>query len=338
MWERAASWRFVVSAFAVVAAFALLCATAGAAAKTEVQPAEERIDLTLEHKRPGSRPDTGEGTHVLSLFVYPLRGVAVATTASNNYDIENNTSVSYAEQIPKGPFDGHLDLHFKGLGSFDGYFDPRKDSPERRPTGCLGPPPTFQIGQFVGRVRFHGGGYARWSLSRALMLLSRSPRLQCRRGAAKRERKPKTLLDYVNRGPGSFSGWRYSLYARVREPHRFTELEFFRYEAERPLVHFDAATFEYLPNEIAVGRFINRAVRGGAHFEASHGGYHPETATLRPPEPYSGVGAYNRSTHRLTGALAVQFPGLRLRLGGTHTVANLVDEARLPEKKATENQ
>jgi hypothetical protein len=337
MWRRASRLVMVV-AIVSVAALATLCPTAGAAAKTEVQPAEEQIELVVEHKRPGSRPDNGEGTHVLFVSVYPLRGVAVATTQSNNYDFVNNTSVSYAEQIPKGSFDEYLDLHFRDLGSFVGYFDPREDSPGRRPKGCLGPRPSFQRGHFVGRVRFHGGGYARWWSPRAQMFLSRSPRLRCRKGAAKRERKPKTLLDYVNHGPGSFSGWRYSLYAEVREPHRFTGLEFFRYEADRPTVDFDASTFEYLSNEIAAGRFVNRAVRGGAHFEASHGGYHPENAVLRPPAPFSGVGVYSRATHRLTGALAVRFPGLRLRLGSAHMVADLVDENGLPEKKPSENE
>jgi len=42
-------------------------------------------------------------------------------------------------------------------------------------------------------------------------------------------------------------------------------------------------------------------------------------------------------THRLTGSLVVGFPGLKLRLGGAHTVANLLDEAGLPEKSPHES-
>ena len=73
----------------------------GAAAKTEVRPAEETLTVILQHKRSGSLSYVGEGTHVLYLEVYPLRGIAVARTESNNYEIENNDSVAYAEQTEK---------------------------------------------------------------------------------------------------------------------------------------------------------------------------------------------------------------------------------------------
>jgi hypothetical protein len=311
--------------------------TAASAAKTEVQPAEEHLNLILEHKLPGRLPDVLEGTHVLTLDVYPLRGIAVARSASNNDDIENNDSVAYVERIPKGPFDGHLNLHFKGLGSFVGEFVTRQTSAERGPKGCAGPRGSSQIGRLDGSIEFHGAGYRRWAAPHALAFLRRSPRLHCRPGAAERERRPKNLFGYVTGSLGSFSGWRYSLRARLRRPRRFTQLAVFRYERERPVVNFDAATFEWLPGGIAAGRFVNRSVPGGARLEASRGGYHPERATLRPPKPYSGVGIYSRATHRITGSLAVRFPGLKLRLGGSHTVANLVDEAGLPEKSSNES-
>jgi hypothetical protein len=297
------------------------------AAKSEVQPAEERLDLVLDHQRPGSLSSTGVGTHVLSLLVYPLRGIAVARTESNDYDVENNTSVAYVEQIPKGPFDGYLDLHFKGLGRFVGEFDVRETSAEHVPKGCAGPRGISQTGVLEGSIEFHGGGYRRWSASHAPAFLSRSPRFHCRPGAAKRERRPKNIFGYVGGGPGSFSGWRYSLRAHIRRPRRLTELAVFEYERKRPVVNFDAGTFEWLPGGIAAGRFVNRSVPGGGHLEVIHGGYHPEHATLRPPGPFSGVGTYARATHRLTGTFSIGFPGLKLRFGGVHTVANLIDEA-----------
>jgi hypothetical protein len=122
----------VKASLALVAFLALASLAASpsgaSAAKSEIQPAEEHFGLILEHKRPGSRPDLLEGTHVLFLNVYPLRGIAVASTASNNYDIENNESVVYVEPIPKGMFDGHLDLHFKGLGDSSVISSRRKPS------------------------------------------------------------------------------------------------------------------------------------------------------------------------------------------------------------------
>jgi hypothetical protein len=307
------------------------------AAGTEIQPAEESLEVILEHKRPGSLPDLLVGTHVLSLAVYPLRGIAVARTASNNYDIENHTSVKYAERIPKAPFDGHLDLRFKGLGRFVGDFVARETSQDDPPKGCAGPAGTSQIGDLDGSIVFRAGGYAKWSASHAFAFFDRTPRLHCRHGAAKHDRRPKSLFGYVSDGPGSFNHWRYALRARLRRPHRFTELAVFRYESKRPVVNFDAGTYEWLPGEIATGRFVNRSVPGGAHLEVSRGGYHPEHATLRPPQPYSGVGIYTRATHRLTGSLVVGFPGLKLRLGGVDTVANLLDEAGLPEKSPHES-
>lgn len=324
---------------AVLAAVALPSArpSGATAAKTEVQPAEEKLGLILERKRPGSRADVLEGIHVLSLQVYPLRGVAVASTASNDYDIENNTSVTYVEQIPKGQFDGHLDLHFKGLGTFVGDFVAWESSTDQARKGCTGPAGISQVGDLEGSIEFRGGGYAEWSTSRAVAFFDRSPRLHCKHGAAHRQPRPKNLFGYIGGGPGSFNGWRYALRAHLERPHRLTELAVFRYERGRPVVNFDAGTYEWLPGGIATGRFVNRSVRGGAHLEASHGGYHPEHPTLRPPSPYSGVGIYTRTTHRLTGSLAVQFPGLKLRLGGPHTVANLTDEAGLPEKSPDES-
>jgi hypothetical protein len=298
----------------------------GAAAKTEVRPAEETLTVILQHKRSGSLSYVGEGTHVLYLEVYPLRGIAVARTESNNYEFENNESVAYAEQIPKGPFDGYLDLHFKGLGTFAGEFVPRETNLERKVKGCDGPRRVSQTGDLEGSIEFHGGGFRKWTASRALSFLNRSPRLDCRPGAAKRERKPKDLFGYVEGAPGSFSGWRYSLRARLRRSDRLTEIAIFGYERKRPAINFDAGTFEWLPGGIATGRFVNRSVRGGAHLEVSQGGYHPDHATLRPPSPFSGVGTYERATHRLTGNFSIGFPGLKLRFGSGVTVAELLDE------------
>jgi hypothetical protein len=295
------------------------------ASKTEVQPAEENFGLILQHRRPGSLPDV-EGTHVLSLEVYPSRGIAVARAASNNYDIENNDSVAYAEVIPKGPFDGYLNLHFKGLGSFVGQFVVRKSSAERKKKGCAGPRAISEVGDFEGSIEFHGGGFRKWATSDALAFLHRSPRIHCRPGAADRERRPKSLFGYVGGAPGSFNGWRYSLRARLRRSDRLTELAIFGYAPNRPAVNFDAGTFEWMPGAIATGRFVNRSVRTGAHLEVSQGGYHPDHATLRPPSPFSGVGTYKRATHRLTGTFSIGFPGLKLRFGSADTEAELIDE------------
>lgn len=323
---------------AVLATFTLVAAVPGhaRAAKTEIQPAEEKLGLIVEDQRPGSRADVLEGTHVLSLRIYPLRGVAVVSTLSNDYDIENNTSVTYVERIPKGTFDGHLDLDFQGLGSFVGDFVAKESFKDKVPKGCTGPAGTSQVGDLTGSIEFRGGGYAKWSTSHAVAFFDRSPRRQCKHGAAHRQPRPKTLFGYIGGGPGSFNGWRYALRANLKQPHRLTELRVFRYEGGRPVVNFDAGTYEWLPGGIATGRFVNRSVRGGAHLEASHGGYRPAHAILRPPRPYSGVGIYTLATHRLTGSFAVQFPGLKLRLGGPHTVADLTDEAGLPEKSPDE--
>ncbi len=321
----------------LTAAVLALAPTGASAAVAEVQPAEETLEVILVHNRAGSRPDLFLGTHALTLGIFPLRGIAVVTTASNNYDIENNTSVTYAERIPAGPFDGHLDLHFKGLGSFVGDFVPSKPVERRSQKGYTGPRSTSQLGELRGTIDFHGAGYSKWTASHAVAFLSSTPRLRCRHGAAKRGRRPKSLFGYVSGGHGSFSGWRYALRARLRRPHRITELAAFGYERERrPIVNFDAATYEYLPGGIAAGRFVNRSVRGRAHLEASVGGYHPERATLRPPAPYSGVGTYRRATHRLTGTFSIGFPGLTLRFGGSHATANLVDEAGLSERSPNE--
>jgi hypothetical protein len=306
---------------------------AASAAPSETQPAEETLSMILVNPKPGTRPDLFVGTHALTLSLLPLRGIAVVYAASNNYEIENKESAIYAERISKGPFDGHLDLHFKGLGRIVGDFVPGETNRGRVSKGCVGPASTSELGRLHGSIEFHGGGFRRWSASSAVAFVERSPRLRCRHGAAEHKRRPKKLIEYTLPGFGSFSGWRYGLRARLKRPHRQTGLSVYLYGAKGgPRVNFDATTYEYLPGGIAASRSVFRSASGAAQLEASEGGYHPEEATLRPPNPFSGVGTYSHATRRLTGSLAVQFPGLRLRLGSADTVADLIDEAGLPEK------
>jgi hypothetical protein len=315
---------------AALACAALLAPGAGAA-KTETQPAEEHFEVMLEHPFHGSETDA---THVLYLSVYPLRGVAVVATESNNFDFENHDSVIYAEQIPKGPFGGYLDVHFKGLGTFAGEFVPKESRSEGHvPKGCKGPRPSSASGSLVGSIAFRGaGGYAHWSASKAEAFLQRSSSLTCRLGAAEHERKPKTPLGYTDIGPGYFNHWRYQLRARRRTRDRLIYFALAEYEGKRPVVEFDAGVYETLPGGIDVSRAVDRSVRRGSRFQASQGDFRAKRATLHPPPPFSGIGRYSRATHRLRGTIAVRFPGLKLRLGGADTIAELIDEYAPPEK------
>jgi hypothetical protein len=304
------------------------------AAGAEIQAPEEQLEVTL------GRPGPGRYTHrhVLALRVFPLRGVAVVLNETNDFDIENHESVHYAERIPKGPFDGYLDLHFKGLGNFVGEFVPSESPRSSNPKGCSGQSGESASGALEGRVGFRGGGFASWSATRAPTYLKRSFRLRCRKGAAERQRLPKTLFGYVGPGFGFFNHYRYLLEARRKTAHRDLYLSVAKYETRKGgTVDSDATDFEWLPGEIATSRFVARSAHGDARLTASEGGYHPEHAALRPPSPFSGSGVYSRRTHRLTGSLAVEFPGLKLRIGGADTVANLRDEAGLPEKSPSEH-
>lgn len=341
MWRQTAVRRLTIGAVATVSALLMLSPPAGAAAKTEVQPPEEELEVFLDHPRPSpSGVNTLEGTHVLDLRIFPLRGVAVVSTETNDEEILNKESVNYVERIPKVPFDGHVDLDFEGLGSFVGDFTPAETNRQKRQKNCAGRPYEFVTGSFTGSIDFPGwDGYAGWGATSADAFLERSFELRCHPGAAERVRKPKTLTDYVAPGGGSPANWRYGLRATQRRSRRFTELNVFSYE--RPHVHgidLDATTYERLADGIVAGRTIRRAVPLGHQLMVASGSRRPRRAVLRPPAPFSGVGFYSRGTHRLTGSLAVQFPGLRYRLAGSDTVANLVDEAGLPEKKPSENE
>jgi hypothetical protein len=327
--------RFGVAVLAAALLVGALLAPGAGAAKVETQPPEEHFEVMLEHPFHGSEADA---THVLYLSVYPLRGVAVVATESNNFDFENHDSVLYAEQIPKGPFDGYLDVRFKGLGTFAGEFVPQESSPEGHlPKGCEGPRSSSASGSLVGTVAFRGaGGYAHWSASKAEAFLQRSPSLTCRPGAAQHERKPKSLLGYVEIGPGYFNHWRYELRARRRMRDRLIYFALAEYEGKKPAVDFDAGVYETLPGGIDVSRAVDRSVRRGSRFQASQGAFRVKRATLHPPPPFSGVGRYSRATHRLRGTIAVRLPGLKLRLGGADTAAELIDEYAPPEKSTAE--
>ncbi len=289
------------------------------------------LQVVLQHEAHGNE---FEGRHVLELRVYPLRGVAVAATLSNNFDFQNHNQVTYVEQIPKGPFDGYLDVHFRGLGTFAGEFVPKESESEGHiPKGCEGPRKSWSQGSLVGIVSFRGaGGYAHWSASTALAYLSRSSPLICRRGAAEHQRKPKTLFGYAEIGPGYFNHWRYELRARRRTRGRLIYFALAEFEGKMPIVDFDAGVYETLPGGIDVSRAVDRSVRRGSRFQASQGDFRVKRATLRPPTPFSGVGRYSLATRRLKGTIAVRFPGLKLRLGSGDTVAELVDEYSPPEK------
>ncbi len=309
-----------------LAAICALAAPGASAAKTEVRPAEERFEVFLQHEVHGH---DWEGTHVLELTVYPLRGVAVARTQSNNFELENKETVAYAEEIPKGPFDGYLDVEFPGLGSFVGEFVATESGHEGHlPKGCAGSRETSASGSFEGSISFEGsGGYAHWSAKTARAFLQRSTPLRCRKGSPGRERKPKTLLGYTEIGPSFLGPPRYLLRARRRLPHRVTYFEVAGFDNRKPnIAVFDAGTYEYLPGGIAVSRAVDRTVRHGHRLEVSEGGYRPKRATLRPPPPFSGVAHYSRHGHKLTGNLTLKFPGLRLPISGHGTRAELVDE------------
>ena len=285
--------RFGIAMLVAGLAFAALLAPGAGAAKTETQPAEERLEVILQHSVHGNDSDA---RHVLDLTVYPLRGVAVAVTLSNNFNFENHDQVTYVEQIPKGPFGGYLDVHFRGLGTFAGEFVPRESSPEGHvPKGCKGPRSSSAQGSLVGSASFRGAGdYAHWSASKAEAFLRRSPSLTCRLGAAERERKPKTLFGYAEIGPGYFNHWRYELRARRRTRGRLIYFALAEYEGKKALVDFDAGVYETLPGGIDVSRAVDRSVLRGSRFQASQGDFRVKRATL-VLRPHSRASAATRS-------------------------------------------
>jgi hypothetical protein len=291
-----------------------LGAAATSATAAEAPPPES---LTLYGRAPG---------YAFGLTVYAEKGVAVLFTDSGVGGYENERGVTYATRVPKGPFDGRVDVHFHGLGRIVGRFV-RRGEPRGSQT-CDGSEGESESGHFVGRLVFHGsGGYGTWRAARVGAEVTRG----CTAEATRAESVPKTLFGYLEGyGPG-FSGGSDGpnsvLVARVPGRKRSAELLALVYGSgpEESLV-FIAYADEYLGDGVVCERWAKRSgIPRRDQFEIAPGATHPPAATLKPPAPFSGEATYSRKGQTLLGDLEVHLLGRTVRLAGRNAAAYVVN-------------
>jgi hypothetical protein len=309
-----ASGRFAV--LVVGALLVGLVAQSGTAA-AEAPPPEK---LTLYVHAPGHAH-----RHVLGLIVYAEKGVAVVFTDTSVDEVENERGVTYATRVPKGPFHGRVDVHFRGLGYIVGRLV--GVGPEGQP-GCKGSEGESGSGHFVGHLLFRGsGGYGTWRATRVSAEVTRG----CAAEATRAGSVPKTLFGYLDGyGPG-FSGGSdgpFSLLdARVGGRRRSAELLALVYgRGPEESLTFNARTDEYLGHGVVCERWANRSgIPRRDQFEIAPGSHRPPGATVKPPAPFSGEATYSRQGHTFLGDLSVHLLGLTVRLAGATAEASVTN-------------
>jgi hypothetical protein len=292
-------------------------AAANSAAAAGTPPPAESLTLYLH--APGH-----EYRHVLGLAVYAEKGVAVLFTDTSDIEVENDRGVTYATRVPRGPFDGRVDVHFRGLGHIVGHFV--RDGKPYGSQACEGSEFEGESGHFVGRLVFHGsGGYGTWRATRVSATVKRGCAAEATSGAS----APKTLFGYLDGyGPG-FSGGSDGpfsiLDARVPGRKRAAEVLALVYGSgpEESLV-FTARSDEYLGAGVVCERWAKRSrIPRRARFEIAPGATHPPSATIKPPAPFSGEATYSRKDGTFLGDLEVHLLGLTVHLAGPTAEAAL---------------
>lgn len=224
-----------------------------------------------------------------------------------------------------------LKVRFGQLGSIDVAFEPTKTTLERPPKGCQGPPSKLSEGFFVGTIEFTGEReYVRIEESRVKGHLNvwkegewRCPRHRLplhRRGARLR---PLATVPTVRAKPEAAT-----LFAVNQRRHRFFAAYAIRGRSGRGMTVFVGAEMEER-EKMEVGRStFTKAAPSAFVFNHAAG-----TATVRPPQPFSGHGTFKRRPHaRDFWRSTIQVPLLGadpLRVGGPGFRAALL--ARLPE-------
>ncbi|HEX4305739.1 MAG TPA: hypothetical protein VHZ54_06880 [Solirubrobacterales bacterium] len=228
------------------------------------------------------------------------------------------------------PF-GRLRARFGSLGTVSLRFRPDgKRRFSKNEGNCSGRPPRDERGYFVGRISLRGeDDYFHISTRKLGGELRRRFRVRCR---VKRQRPsygPQSLSEAVDYGVVGFgvddnAGSLAVLEAQHREDGREVALLAARFvRSSAPYV----AAFAYehqggMP--VARGAEIPEGPPG--MLLTTLPGEHPATATLSPPAPFSGEGAFaaaSSTVHSWTGTLAVQFPGLLQPLAGTDFFSTL---------------
>ncbi len=184
-----------------------------------------------------------------------------------------------------------LKANFKGFGKVDLEFEPKgKAKTQKPPKGCTGPSSKSQEGLWVGTIKFTGeGGYTKVNGSvraKGSVNTSSDKPLECKPEPNPKPKPPKPCWGVSgNKGKTWFSASQ---------------------------TKGEKASFYANTSSTSKGVKISRYTSGSGGTLAVEGG--GETATLKPPAPFSGSGTLADGV--LSGTLKVKFPGATTKLTG----------------------
>jgi hypothetical protein len=272
---------------------AVVCAAMApvAAAAAEAPQEEEGVFLELRPRKQ---------TRVI-VSVNVTLGVAVVDTEMGSLDWARphrpRGEVEYAVRIPEAPLAGHLDLKVPGVLSIDG---------ELAPSG------SEEGVEFNGSTHATGGN---GSLACEAGCLGSHP----------------SLFAYIeNDVPFVVSNHNTQVLHSELKSHGRVGIFQAAHRKEDPRSNFTARGLEWLPGNVAAVRTIEVVGAAGAEFKFSSKAEHPGWATVRPPGPFSGRATYRKvatirspASGKLTGSLAVDIFGVKVRLAGARAKALL---------------
>jgi hypothetical protein len=290
----------------VVLIAALVCAAMAPVVSATLPPPEESEGFYFELT---PRKDAR-----VIVYVHPQVGVAIIDTEMGPHGGARTHrpwgAVDYAARIPKTPIEGRIDLKIPGVLSIDGELTP-----------------VVEEGfDFDGSFHFTGkGGYLTFGRRHFAAWAADDPTTPCPDGCLGPH---PSLFDYIN-SPITFTNHNTQiLYSEQNRGGRLTRFQATHAEGIRGS-GFDVHVLEWLPGGVAALRTLE--VAGvNSDFDVSSTAEHPESATVKPPAPFSGTADYQSTgsirsagSGKLTGTLLVDLFGVKVRLAGARTKASL---------------
>jgi hypothetical protein len=252
------------------------------------------------------------------LEVRPSAGVAVIKTlvgvTSENSLRRRYGMVDYAARIPKGPIEASLDVTIPAIASI---------------VGKLSPVGRRRI-EFQGELKFKGnGGYLSFKADRSFGEVLKGEGEQC----IECQSGHPGLFQYITEPlEPSFLNSQVLL-STTRTGSRMTSFLAAHYRRGYGSgTEFEAETFERLPTRVAVTRTIAISEAAAAGLKVASTSEHPESATVKPPAPFSGSAVYRSAgsirspaSGELAGSLSVDLFGVKVTVAGARSRASLIN-------------
>jgi hypothetical protein len=249
------------------------------------------------------------------------------------YDDETGTfaSTNYGAHFEGSlPF-GRIRADFGAVGSLSVRFRPDgKGRLGRESKKCTGRRGGDEYGHFVGRISLRGeGGYFTVHTRRLAGSLTRTFRLRCHVKRRRPTYPPESLREAVVPRMflpgGTGAGSLVTLQVESLEGNRALAMRVDHFAGQREGANLQLVEREY-QGKMPVGRGVTIEGTSPGTLLTSLPGEGPKRATLKPPAPFSGEAEYlgeSPTSHRWTGTLAVQLPGLLQPLTGPEFATSL---------------